>query len=245
VTHREHKASKKHAFLKKDGHDGTGACICELHSWGGLDFNRDCPGQSGGPALVGGNSAVANTTPSRGNAHNVLSPTQDIEIGNSFLVDYEQRHPWAFGAFAELVQNSDDAGSKELHITYAHADAQERLPEMLILADDGNGMTAERMKLCLQLGSSRPQRAEDNSISGQYGVGFKQGVLRLGHTALVISRSEEEASISFGVLSNQPHMPSAQRYGAPVCKYTCIYIYLRLRVQTATQVATNCNTRAS
>jgi serine/threonine protein kinase len=144
-----------------------------------------------------------------------------LSVGNNFLDQLARNtHPWAFGAFAELIQNSDDAGSKNLSINYQHAtDGTGTLPEMLIFEDDGEGMTSESMSWCFQLGSNRGVRAKDDTISGQYGVGFKQGVLRLGHTALVISRSEGEKCISVGILSNLPY----ERHGqAPICQHTSL-----------------------
>jgi len=235
MSRRNNTAPHEFAFWLP-GHEGKDGCICNCHGWGGLKEkqNPSCPASAstisnrGSDATSAATSAAANATPSRGNAAGGRHATSggkaqsssSQSLGNNYLSTYEQQHPWAFGAFAELIQNSDDAGSNQLNITYSHAD--KGLPEMLMLSDDGTGMTAAKMNLCLQIGSSEYERADDNTISGQYGVGFKQGVLRLGHTALVISRSEDEETISFGVLSNQPYMPSAQRYGVPLCKHTTL-----------------------
>mmetsp|Transcript_6969 Transcript_6969/g.17799 ORF Transcript_6969/g.17799 Transcript_6969/m.17799 type:complete len:808 (+) Transcript_6969:330-2753(+) len=169
------------------------------------------------PKLAG--NAQTSTMPA---APWIVSPVPPslVMVGNSFLEEYEKRHKWAFGAFAELVQNANDARAKSFKIIY-HRKGVSALPSHLVLEDDGVGMTADGMLSCMQVASNKNiKKQQDNSISGMYGVGFKQGVLRLGHTAVVISKSEKENNhVSLGVLSNQPYQISG---GAPVQQFATL-----------------------
>jgi hypothetical protein len=53
-----------------------------------------------------------------------------IAFGNNFLGTFETLHKWAFGAFAELIQNADDAGAKKISIQWK---PKKVLPEHLLL----------------------------------------------------------------------------------------------------------------
>jgi len=138
-----------------------------------------------------------------------------MNMGNNFLERYETEHPWAFGAFAELLQNSNDAEASRSDILYK----VRKGADYLEFSDNGKGMSSAAIQHCFTLGDSRPGRTDDDHISGQFGVGFKQGTLRLGHTAVVISRSTEEKNISFGLLSNQPFTENRHE---PVWAYTTL-----------------------
>jgi hypothetical protein len=194
-----------------DSPAGSVAGDSALH-FGGLNMKTCCPG-SGSPArpqsqaAAGGREQTLTT--------NLPVASTDLRSGNNILQNYEDQHPWAFGAFAELIQNSDDAGARRLDINFEEYGGV----EFLEFRDNGKGMSNKGMEFCFTLGDSRLNRSDDDRISGQYGVGFKQGFLRLGHTAVVISRSEEEATISFGVLSNKPFR---DENNAPLCVYTTL-----------------------
>ena len=40
---------------------------------------------------------------------------------------------------------------------------------------------------------------------GKYGIGFKQGAMRIAKSAVIISRSKEHTTTSYGLLSNVPY----------------------------------------
>lgn len=74
---------------------------------------------------------------------------------------------------------------------------------MLVIQDDGGGMTPDRMRQCMSLGYSSKSKS-DNSI-GQYGNGFKTSTMRLAADVIVFSRSRasngHRATQSIGMLS--------------------------------------------
>ena len=188
---------------------------------------KDCPVRG---SIKSVDKSATLPSPEKARSSNAVIPQQDLRaVANNVFDMHIQNHPWAFGAFAELIQNPVDAGSKHLKIDYHHADGE--MPEMLTLEDNGKGMTSESISWCFELGSNRGERAQDDSIAGQYGVGFKQGVLRLGHTAFVISRSNTERCISMGVLSNWPYEGMAPLHTRPpICRYTTLELNGKDRV---------------
>ncbi|KAK4763631.1 hypothetical protein SAY87_013069 [Trapa incisa] len=75
--------------------------------------------------------------------------------------------------------------------------------KMLLIEDNGGGMTSDKMRHCMSLGYSAKSKIA-NTI-GQYGNGFKTSTMRLGADVVVFSRcmdgNRRSASQSIGMLS--------------------------------------------
>ncbi|KAK0415662.1 hypothetical protein QR680_012048 [Steinernema hermaphroditum] len=115
-------------------------------------------------------------------------------IAYDYLHANSTTHEHLFGAMAELVDNSRDAGATRLDIDFND--------EMLYFIDDGCGMSKNEVANVVNFGHS-VKRMDDQMI-GQYGNGLKSGTMRIGKdfmlftkkdgllTALLLSRSFHE-----------------------------------------------------
>lgn len=80
-------------------------------------------------------------------------------------------HEFLFGALAELVDNSRDAGAKNLHI-YTERKKHIRGDYMICFLDDGEGMSPNEAKDVIKFGHSNKKNV-DLDLIGQYGNGLK------------------------------------------------------------------------
>ncbi|XP_024363014.1 protein MICRORCHIDIA 7 isoform X2 [Physcomitrium patens] len=127
-----------------------------------------------------------------------------VRVHPKFLHSNATSHRWALGAVAELVDNAVDEFVNGA--TFVNVDVslhpRNRSP-MLVIEDDGGGMTPDRMRQCMSLGYSAKSKSA-NTI-GQYGNGFKTSTMRLGADVIVFSRSRasngHRATQSIGMLS--------------------------------------------
>ncbi|KAK4377796.1 hypothetical protein RND71_004092 [Anisodus tanguticus] len=103
-------------------------------------------------------------------------------------------HKWALGAFAELLDNTMDEVCNDA--TYVSVDVldnkKDKGSKMLLVEDNGGGMTHDRMRQCMSLGYSAKSKLA-NTI-GQYGNGFKTSSMRLGADVIVFSRGTDRAT---------------------------------------------------
>lgn len=109
-----------------------------------------------------------------------------------------------FAAIAELVDNA--VGEVVNGATFVNVDVSlhpRNHSPMLVIEDDGGGMTPDRMHQCMSHGYSAKSKSA-NTI-GQYGNGFKTSTMRLGADVIVFSRSRasngHRATQSIGMLS--------------------------------------------
>ncbi|XP_050371866.1 protein MICRORCHIDIA 7-like [Argentina anserina] len=110
-------------------------------------------------------------------------------IHPKFLHSNATSHKWALGAFAELLDNSLDEVCNGA--TYANIDMLKNKKDgslMLVVEDNGGGMTPDKMRQCMSLGYSAKSKMA-NTI-GQYGNGFKTSTMRLGADVIVFSRCQ-------------------------------------------------------
>ncbi|KAL6188257.1 hypothetical protein ACLB2K_039650 [Fragaria x ananassa] len=110
-------------------------------------------------------------------------------IHPKFLHSNATSHKWALGAFAELLDNSLDEVCNGA--TYVNIDMLRNKKDgnlMLVVEDNGGGMTPEKMRQCMSLGYSAKSKMA-NTI-GQYGNGFKTSTMRLGADVIVFSRCQ-------------------------------------------------------
>ncbi|XP_051193745.1 protein MICRORCHIDIA 7 isoform X1 [Lolium perenne] len=132
------------------------------------------------------------------------SGMEHVRVHPRFLHSNATSHKWALGAFAELLDNSLDEVSNGA--TFVNIDMLENKKDgsrMLLVQDDGGGMSPDKIRHCMSLGYSAKSKVK-NTI-GQYGNGFKTSTMRLGADVLVFSRShnneEKRLTQSIGMLS--------------------------------------------
>ncbi|XP_059633473.1 protein MICRORCHIDIA 7-like [Cornus florida] len=125
---------------------------------------------------------------SNGDESGSLSVGMDrVRVHPKFLHSNATSHKWALGAFAELLDNALDEVCNGA--TYVHVDMLENKKDqtkMLLVEDNGGGMTPDKMRHCMSLGYSAKSKLA-NTI-GQYGNGFKTSTMRLGADVIVFSR---------------------------------------------------------
>ncbi len=101
-----------------------------------------------------------------------------------FLNMRDKTHTWPFSAIAEVIHNSSDARATEVRVSLDNLGPNE--DKNFVVVDNGSGMTHQEMLQLFTLGKDYGHSPQGERI-GCNGVGFKQGVLRLGDTAVVVS----------------------------------------------------------
>ncbi|KAL4385553.1 hypothetical protein GQ457_15G003210 [Hibiscus cannabinus] len=127
-----------------------------------------------------------------------------VRVHPKFLHSNATSHKWALGAFAELLDNAlDETCNGATYVCIDMLQNQKDDSKMLLVEDNGGGMTPDKMRQCMSLGYSSKSKME-NTI-GQYGNGFKTSTMRLGADAIVFSQSPgtdgKSPTRSIGVLS--------------------------------------------
>ncbi|KAL6873478.1 hypothetical protein ACP4OV_013560 [Aristida adscensionis] len=139
----------------------------------------------------------------------VLDPTVKKQTGNptknfasadpSYLRTLSQTHAgWIFGAVAELIDNSRDAGASRLNISIESMfskKAQSKIPVLSVI-DDGHGMSYSDMMRMISFGHKRPNEHCQDKI-GRFGIGFKTGAMKLGKDAIVLTQTSSSRSVAF------------------------------------------------
>jgi len=104
-------------------------------------------------------------------------------------------HEFLFGALAELVDNSRDAGATKMNI-YTVADERYRGSFLLNFLDDGCGMDPVELSQVIQFGRSMKRNSGSNQI-GQYGNGLKSGSMRIGKDMILLTKKGSTMSCLF------------------------------------------------
>ncbi|GAB4830032.1 hypothetical protein Ancab_019676 [Ancistrocladus abbreviatus] len=124
-----------------------------------------------------------------------------MHVHPKFLHSNATSHKWAFGAVAELLDNSIDEiqNGATFVIVDKISDPRDDSPALLI-QDDGGGMDPDAMRCCMSFGFSDKK---SKSAIGQYGNGFKTGTMRLGADVIVFSKHMADRTLtqSIGLLS--------------------------------------------
>ncbi|KAL3642336.1 hypothetical protein CASFOL_013151 [Castilleja foliolosa] len=154
-----------------------------------------------------------------------LKPTSQngtgyLRIHPKFLHSNATSHKWAFGAMAELLDNSVDEvqNGATFVVVDKTSNPRDGAPALLIL-DDGGGMDPAAMRCCLSFGFS--DKKSQNAI-GKYGNGFKTSSMRLGADVVVFSRCRKNRRLtqSVGLLSYTFLMQTRQdRIVVPMVDY--------------------------
>ncbi|XP_073036103.1 protein MICRORCHIDIA 6-like [Primulina eburnea] len=127
--------------------------------------------------------------------------TSYLRVHPKFLHSNATSHKWAFGAFAELLDNAVDEikNGATFVIVDKTLNPRDKTPALLI-QDNGGGMDPESMRRCLSFGFSDKN---SKTAIGQYGNGFKTSSMRLGADVVVLSRHMKDRKLtqSVGLLS--------------------------------------------
>ncbi|KAL3818537.1 hypothetical protein ACJIZ3_004442 [Penstemon smallii] len=127
-----------------------------------------------------------------------------VRVHPKFLHSNATSHKWVLGALAELLDNSlDEVCNGATYVSIDMAINKKDGSKMLLIEDNGGGMSPEKMRHCMSLGYSAKSKLI-NTI-GQYGNGFKTSTMRLGADVIVFSRccgtDERSPMQSIGLLS--------------------------------------------
>ena len=87
-------------------------------------------------------------------------------------------------SLADLIDNSITAGANQVEILID----TDNVPFTLFLADNGNGMSEEQLKKCMQFPSTSLEFARDNTDLGRFGLGMKTASFAQTRCFTVISR---------------------------------------------------------
>lgn len=105
----------------------------------------------------------------------------------SFLETDARKHTFVFGAIAEFVDNAVDANAKSLTILSRNYQKENVEEFMLIIQDDGDGISPDDAKEIFLYGYTSKQRSS-NKI-GLYGDGLKAGSMRLAKDMIIFTRN--------------------------------------------------------
>ena len=137
-----------------------------------------------------------------------------VKCAKNFLDVQQERHSsWLFGGLAELIHNAHDHGkAKELHIKVFHDNNHNE--DVLEILDKGVGMPAHVVSEQLfSFGKDYDtSKREEGSGIGQYGVGFKQGSVRVASTVVVLTKQASEGTVSVGIICNRPFEEEEQMF---------------------------------
>ncbi|KAI3870079.1 hypothetical protein MKX03_017949 [Papaver bracteatum] len=144
------------------------------------------------------------TLPGRGGDTTLIDGMDHVRVHPRFLHSNATSHKWVLGAVAELLDNSLDEAINGG--TYCHINMllnKKDGSRMLLVEDNGGGMSPGTMRHCMSLGFSGKSKLA-NTI-GQYGNGFKTSTMRIGADVIVFSRCPGKdggrATQSIGLLS--------------------------------------------
>ena len=151
---------------------------------------------------------------SEANVSKIPATDTFVRINKNFLEMQQERHSqWLFGGLAELIHNSYDHGkATKVQIKVFYDNFQKE--NVLEICDNGDGMLEDVVSTQLfSFGKEydRSQRTEDSGI-GQYGIGFKQGSIRVASTVVVISKQADAGTVSVGIICNRPYEEHEQMF---------------------------------
>ena len=131
-------------------------------------------------------------------------PRHATKVSVNYLNSNATSHVTPASAIAELADNSYDAKATNLAIDVDTVNER----KVLIISDDGYGMSYEGLKGCLNLGYSNTSSSNRRAI-GRYGNGFKSSFRRLGKNVLLLSKQSGSDTVAIGLYSEQLLQDSA------------------------------------
>lgn len=136
-----------------------------------------------------------------------------LQVAKNFLTLQSQKHAnWLFGGIAELIHNASDAGATRININHFY-DIAHNNDNVLEIYDNGSGMSPITVgEILLSFGRDYDPNERDIERIGCYGVGFKQGSIRIGSTVIFVTKYCETNTISIGILCNKPYEDSHEMF---------------------------------
>lgn len=117
------------------------------------------------------------------------------QLTYEYLHTNSTTHEFLFGALAELVDNSRDAGSTEMRI-FTVVREEYRGGFLLCFLDNGCGMDPTEVSQVIQFGRSSKREAGADHV-GQYGNGLKSGSMRIGKDMILFTKKKDTMSCLF------------------------------------------------
>ncbi|CAF0876334.1 unnamed protein product [Adineta ricciae] len=130
------------------------------------------------------------------------------QLSFEYLHTNSTTHTFLFGALAELVDNSRDAGAKNLHI-YTHNNPSLRGGFYLAFLDDGCGMHYDDVFNVIVFGKSAKRHTLDSTQIGQYGNGLKSGAMRIANDFILFTKKDNIGTCLFlsRTFHQEEHIP--------------------------------------
>lgn len=91
-------------------------------------------------------------------------------------------------AIADLADNAIDAGATKILVRFVHDGTS---IERILIADNGHGMSKEKLLSAMQFGSSRDRQRDD---LGKFGMGLKTAALSQGRSLTIVTRKKNQAT---------------------------------------------------
>ncbi|XP_047044065.1 uncharacterized protein LOC124648323 [Lolium rigidum] len=172
------------------------------------------------------------------------TPTRNfVSTDPNYIRTLSQTHAgWIFGAIAELIDNSRDAGASSLDISIQYMfskQADEKVP-VLCVVDNGHGMSYAQMMRMVSFGHKRPDEHCKDQI-GTFGIGFKTGAMKLGRDAVVLTQTSTSRSVSF---LSQSFNENKDKLEIPVVTYCKKGQYMEVDQNTQSEVTAEYNLNA-
>ncbi|MCY8707577.1 ATP-binding protein [Bacillus inaquosorum] len=89
-------------------------------------------------------------------------------------------------AIADIIDNSLDANSTDVHITFEYNSGN----GYILIYDNGIGMTDEELQVAMTIGSKDPRLERKERELGRFGMGLKTAAFSLGKRLSVVTKSQ-------------------------------------------------------
>ncbi|XP_020271097.1 MORC family CW-type zinc finger protein 3-like isoform X2 [Asparagus officinalis] len=161
-----------------------------------------------------------------------------VRTDPSYLRTLSQTHAaWAFGAIAELIDNSRDADATRLGISVEYLYSKkvgEKIP-VLSVVDDGTGMSHQDIMRMLSFGHKQPDEETPDRI-GRFGIGFKTGAMKLGKDVLVLSQTTGSRSVAF---LSQSYNEDKENLEIPIIAYRKLGAFMEVDLSIQSEASAN------
>ncbi|CAF2898980.1 unnamed protein product [Rotaria sp. Silwood2] len=148
------------------------------------------------------------------------------QLSFEYLHTNSTTHTFLFGALAELVDNSRDAGARNLDI-YTCKDPSLRGGFYLAFLDDGCGMHYDDVFNVIVFGKSAKRHAPDSNQIGQYGNGLKSGAMRIANDFILFTKKDNIGTCLF--LSRSFHQE--EHISQVICPMPCFDLHTQQPIQ--------------
>ncbi|CAF1152078.1 unnamed protein product [Rotaria sordida] len=156
------------------------------------------------------------------------------QLSFEYLHTNSTTHTFLFGALAELVDNSKDAGAKNLNI-YTCKDPCLRGGFYLAFLDDGCGMNYDDVFNVIVFGKSAKRHNLDSNQIGQYGNGLKSGAMRISNDLILFTKKDNIGTCLF--LSRTFHQE--EHISQIICPMPCFNLINQQPIENIDQQQSN------